>query len=62
LLWLTLVVGIALGWWIDHRRLADEFTPSYREQQLQAKVNKLQDTINTQRRLMELANKKAQGR
>jgi hypothetical protein len=23
LLWLTLVVALAVGWWIDHRRLTD---------------------------------------
>ena len=24
LLWLTLVVGLAVAWWVDHRRQADE--------------------------------------
>jgi len=23
-LWLTLVLGLAVGWWVDHRRQADQ--------------------------------------
>ena len=28
-LWLTLVVGLVVGWWVDHQRLAARIPPSF---------------------------------
>jgi hypothetical protein len=33
---------VAVGWWVDHRKIVTEYTPEFREQMLQSQVRSLE--------------------
>jgi hypothetical protein len=46
LLWLTLVVALAVGWWLDHKRVADR-RDQYIRQEIARHQKAIEDSENT---------------
>ncbi len=61
LLWLTVVAALAVGWWIDHRRLSEKLDSAYGVDvdALLIKVEKLTQQNQSLMRQLQNANNKA---